>query len=84
MRKRLLFLLAGIMMTFIASAGAEYKNYQIQQGNWWDCFPLDEHNTVVAARLWSEDSEPDPWFVCWYKDGKMYRELTGAMRNWKN
>ena len=79
MKKRFLILLAGIMLAVISSAGAEYKNYQITEGNWWDCFPLDAHNTVVAARLWSEDSEPDSWYVCWYRDGELYRELTGTI-----
>ncbi len=79
MKKWLLILLAGIMLAVIASAGAEYKNYQITEGNWWDCFPLDSHNTVVAARLWNGDSEPDPWYVCWYRDGELFRELTGEI-----
>ena len=75
MRKWFLILLAGIMLAVIASAGAEYKNYQITEGNWWDCFPLDSHNTVVAARLWNGDSEPDPWYVCWYRDGELLDEI---------
>ena len=79
MRKRFLIFLAGILLTVIISATAEYKNYQITEGNWWDCFPLDAHNTVVAARLWTEDSEPDLWYVCWYRDGKLYRKLTGTI-----
>ena len=79
MRKRLWILLAGILLAVTVSAGAEYKNYQITEGNWWDCFPLDAHNTVVAARLRTEDSEPDPWYLCWYRDGELYRELSGEI-----
>jgi len=79
MRKRLAGILLGIMLAVVSSAGAEYKSYQITEGNWWRCFPLDAHNTVVACRLWWEDSEPDPWYVCWYRDGELYRELTGSI-----
>ena len=79
MKIRLLLLLAAILLLAAPSAGAEYRNYQLTEGNWWECFALDAHNTVVAARLWAEDSEPDPWYVCWYRDGKPYRELTGSM-----
>ena len=75
--KKWLILLAAILLAVSASAGAEYKKYQITEGNWWDCFPLDAHNTVVASRQLWEDSEPDPWYVCWYRDGELYRELTG-------
>ena len=79
MKKQLLIFLAGIMLTVIVSAGAEYKNYQITEGSWWDCFPLDAHNTVIASRLYREDPGPVPWYVCWYRDGELYRELTGTI-----
>ncbi len=79
MRIRRLILLAGIMLAVITSAGAEYNSYQITEGNWWDCFPLDAHNTVVAARLSAGDSEPDSWYVCWYRDGELFRELSGEI-----
>ena len=77
MRRCFSILLVTILLAVVPCAGAEYKNYQITEGNWWNCFPLDAHNTVVVSWLWSEDSEPDPWYVCWYRDGKLYRELTG-------
>ena len=77
MKKRLLILWVGIMLTVFSSAGAEYKNYRLTEGNWWQCFPLDAHNAVAVCRLWLEDSEPNPWYICWYRDGQLYRELTG-------
>ena len=78
MKKRFLSFLLGIMLTVVLpSAEAAYKNYQITEGNWWACFPIDEHNTVAACRDWREDGEPDPWYVCWYRDGELYRELSG-------
>ena len=77
MKKQLSALLAGIILFLVPSAGAEYRSYQITKGNWWKCFPLDAHNTVAVSWLWEEDSMPDPWYVCWYRDGKLYRELTG-------
>lgn len=79
MRKRFLVLLAGMILALFSSAGAEYKNWQLTEGNWRKCFPLDAHNTVVVSWLWNDDSEPDPWFVCWYRDGKLFRELTGTL-----
>ena len=77
MKKRFLFLLAALVLFLAPSADAAYKNYQITEGNWWRCFPLDAHNTVAVCELIREDSEPDPWYVCWYRDGRLYRELTG-------
>ena len=80
MKKRFLALLAVMVLAVVSSACAEYKNYLITEGNWWVCFPLDAHNSVVASRLWrEEDSAPDPWYVCWYRDGSLYRELTGSL-----
>ena len=79
MRKRLAAFLAVILLAVISPAGAEYKSYRITEGNWWRCFPLDAHNTVAACRLWLEDSEPNPWYICWYRDGELYRELTGEI-----
>ena len=79
MKKRFVILLAVVMLAVVSSAGAEYKNYQVTEGNWWKCFPLDAHNTVVVSLLWQDDSEPDPWYVCWYRDGGLYREMTGSI-----
>lgn len=79
MKKGLLILLAAILLAAAPSAGAEYRKYQVTEGNWWDCFPLDAHNAVVACWLQSEDAEPDPWYVCWYRDGELYREITGTL-----
>ena len=79
MLKRCLVLLSAIMLTVFSSSSAEYKSYLLTEGNWQTCFPLDAHNTVVSSRDWHEDSEPDPWYVCWYRDGVLYRELTGSI-----
>ena len=78
MRKKIAALLMGILLAALSPAGAEYGRYQVTEGNWWVCFPLDAHNAVVSSWDWHEDGEPDPWFVCWYRDGEPYRELTGS------
>ena len=79
MKKRLLAFLAAVLLAAAGSAGAEYKSYRATEGNWWKCFPLDAHNAVVVSWLWEEDSRPDPWYVCWYRDGELYRKLTGTV-----
>ena len=59
MRKRILVFLSVILLAAaaVSPAGAAYKRYQITEGNWWSCFPLDAHNTVAACELLSEEND---------------------------
>ena len=83
MRKFILLLLIGALLIVSVSAGAEYKEYRLTEGDIsdsasWICYPLDADNAVVIARSFSK-----PWHVSWYRNGKLFRDLTGSSDDFK-
>ena len=82
MKKVLPVLLVSIMLVILPSiSGAEYRDYRLTAGDTASalacaCYPIDAHNTIV--RSISLFDEKQPWRMAWYRDGRLYRELTGT------
>ena len=77
-RTGILFLLAAALLLAPAFACAVYEQYLLTAGDAssaaaWGIFPVDAHNAVVVARSFYK-----PWHVTWYRDGALYRDLTGS------
>ena len=83
MRKFILFLLTAAMMIVPACSLAEYHSYQLitdeHPANYiWTFWPLDARNVIVRAC----SITGNPWRVSWYRDGRLYRELTYSDMDW--
>ena len=78
MKKLILLLLTGALLITAVSAGAEYKDHRLTEGSAadsgiWACYPLDADNAIVIARSFRH-----PWHVSWYREGRLYRDLSGS------
>ena len=82
MKKRILILLVALLLSISATAGAKYSSYQVTLGDatffvGWTFCPLDAHNAVVIAPT----DKDRPWHVGWYRDGELFRDMTGYCAN---
>ncbi len=79
MKKVILVILAGILLIGSVSAVAEYKDYRLTEGDMsidsiWGYLALDAHNTIVLSCSLKKGG----WHETWYRDGKVYRDISGT------
>jgi len=73
-------LLAMIITVAVSfSAKAEYQKYRLKDiepdfAMFCSSYPLDAHNAIVIAN----SIYGRPWHAIWYRDGQLYRDLTGT------